>query len=109
LAGDAPEPGFCNQAIWRAIIEERIIVALCAVACKIMLGRAQPIAFVCIVQRRYALVPQVGRLGPGLLPNLLQGWALWAIERAQARYAAAQGLLYERDGGQPGHSSLSAS
>jgi hypothetical protein len=58
---------------------------LCTVACKIMLGRAQPIAFVNIIQLRQALVPQFGRLGPGLVPDLLQGRSMWTVEGSVGR------------------------
>jgi hypothetical protein len=50
-----------------------------------MLGRAQPIAFVNIIQLRQALVPQVGRLGPGLVPDLLQGRSMWTVEGSIGR------------------------
>jgi hypothetical protein len=55
LSGDAPEPGVCDQALRRPVIKaskERLVVALSTVAFNIMLGWAQPIAFVRIIHLR---------------------------------------------------------
>jgi hypothetical protein len=87
LTGNASEPGLSDQTLRRAVVEaiqERIVLLLSTVASKIMLGRSQPITFVRVVQVRKALVPQAGRVSPGLLPEFLQDRSLRAVERAQA-------------------------